>query len=475
MPQKRDPSSETDAHNESLETDDRSRLAGAVPIGRRGCLRLAGATLAGAAAIGATGTAAAKELVNASEVSGSTYEVPEGEQVRILVGENEYGEYGDLENALIKAEGANVQIKSFGDDWTIRNVGIEGPTDGDQPDIDLDTDGGSGLVENVYLGDGDANDSGGIFVKKEHSGTITVRDCYVAEYLDNGIYASAPGQSDGGGGTTGIENCYGENNGVAHFRVGGEGSYVRDSVAVTDDAPGGYISRGVWARRDDIEVENTDIKLTGDDATSAIWATGGASVDYRNSDYETTYPYGDFDGDVDTTDIGSDPDTSPPSGVPTSAEEAAGGSASSDSSDDEDESSETDEETDDEEESDETNEETDDAEESADDEQARGSEGEASDEANEETDDDAEDSDLPNDVTLRSETGDDVRYVFSVEGDLEAEPSGDEVSGSTARGVLLSESSEDAYEFAGEFTEFRYSGPIVIDVNGETVYRASDD
>ena len=462
MPQKRDPSSETDAHNESLqtdETDDRSHLAGAAPIGRRGCLRLAGATLAGAAAIGATGTAAAREYVHASDVSGGTYDVPSGERVRILVGQNQYGDYGDLENALIDAEGANVQIKSFGDGWTIRNVGIEGPTDGDQPDIDVKTDGGSGLVENVYLGDGDENVSGGIFVKKEHEGTITIRDCYVAGYTDNGIYASTPGQSDGGGGATQIENCYGENNGVAHFRVGGEGSYVRDSVAVTGDAPGGYISRGVWARRDDIEVENTDIELTGDDATSAIWATGGASVDYRNSDYETTYSYGDFDGDVDTSDVGNDPDTNPPSGVPTSAEEAAGGSASSSSS-----------ESDDEEESDETNEGSDDA----DDEQARGGEGEASEEANEETDDDAEDSDLPNDVTLRSETGENVRYEFSVEGDLEAEPSGDEVSGSTARGVLLSESSEDAYEFAGEFTEFSYSGPIVIDVNGETVYQDSD-
>ena len=75
---------------------------------------------------------------------------------------------------------------------------------------------------------------------------------------------------------------------------------------------------------------------------------------------------------------------------------------------------------------------------------------------------------------MRSETGDNVQYAFSVEGDLEAEPSGDEVSGSSARGVLLSSSSEDAYDFAGEFTEFRYDGPVEIEVNGRTVYRDSE-
>jgi hypothetical protein len=467
MPQKRDRSSETNGNNESLNTGDRSRLAEGVSMGRRGYLRATGAALASTVAIGATGTAAAKETIDASEVSGGTYNVPSGEQVRILVGENEYGEYGDLENALIESEGANVQIKSFGDEWEIRNVGIEGPTDGDQPDIDLDTDGGSGLVENVYLGDGDENTSGGIFVKRGHSGTITIRDCYVANYGDNGIYASAPSQSDGGGGTTEIENCYGENNGVAHFRIGGEGSYVRDSVAYTNNAS--TTSRGVWVRRDDADVTNTDIALTDEgSATSAIWASDGASVDYRNSDYTTTYPYGEFQGDVDTTDIGSDPDTNPPSGVPTSAEEAAGGSASSSSSDVEDEDSAED----DEESADEpTDEESD---ESGNDEESRGGEGEVSEETNEQVDDDAEGDDLPNSVTVRSATGDDVRYEFTVEGDLEAAPSGDEVSGSTARGVVLSESSEDEYEFAGEFTEFRYSGPVEIDVNGETVYRDTD-
>jgi hypothetical protein len=455
MPQKRDPSSETKVDNESLETngaDDRSRLADAAPIGRRGCLRLAGATLAGAAAIGATGTAAAQENVHASDISG-TYEVSSGEEVRILVGQNQYGDYGDLENVLIDAAGADVQIKSFGDDWAIRNVGIEGPTEGTNPVIDLKTDGGSGVVENVYLGDGGSDGQPGIFVKKEHSGTVTIRDCYVGDFRDNGIYASTPGK--GGGGATRIENCYGENNGRAHFRIGGDGSYVKDSVAYTDEDT--LTSRGVWARRDDADVENTDIALTdSSSATSAIWATGGASVDYRNSDYRTTYSYGDFEGNVDTSDVGSDPSTSPPSGVPTSAAEAAGGSASSSSSDSDDEDSSSNDEG---------------SSEDSSSEEGRGGEGEASSEMNEETDGEGNDSELSNTVTLRSETGEEARYEFTVEDDVEA-TTGDDASGSTASGAVTSY--RDGYEFSGEFTEFRYSGPIVIDVNGETVYRASD-
>jgi hypothetical protein len=458
MPQKRDPSSETNPTNESLATDDRSRLADAVPIGRRGCLRLAGATLAGAAAIGATGTAAARELVNASDISG-TYDVPSGEEVRILVGENEYGEYGDLENVLIDAEGADVQVKSFGDGWTIRNVGIQGPTENTNPLIDLKTDGGSGVIENVYLGDGGTDGQPGIFVHKDHSGTIEIRNCYVADFRDNGIYASTPGQSDGGGGATEIENCYGENNGRAHYRIGGEGSYVRDSIAYTDENT--LTSRGVWVRRDDATVENTDITLTDSgSATSVVWATGGASVDYVDSDYRTTYPYGDFEGDVDTTDVGSDPSTEPPSGVPTSASEAAGGSSSS-SSDDEEEEADDSEET---------------AEESTsedEDDQARGGEGEASDEANEATDDDTGESssgsDYPNEVTVSSESGETVDYQFSVSEDVDDADGDDTVTDS------VSDSSSNSYGFSGEFTQFEYSGPIEIEVNGSEVYSASDD
>jgi hypothetical protein len=465
MPQKRDRESDTDSSandcNGSLSTGLGSKLAGRAPIDRRGCLRLAGTALASTAAVAASGSASAKELVNASDVSGGTYDVSSGEEVRILVGENEYGNYGDLENALIDASSADVQIKSFGDGWKIQNVGVEGPTEGTNSVFNLKTDGGSGLVENVYLGDGGSDGQPGIFVKKEHSGSITIRDTYVGNFRDNGIYASTPGKSSGGGGSVDIESCYGEDNGIAHFRVGGSGSSVSDSVAVTTSQS--KTSRGVWARRDDIDVENTDISLTASSsATSAIWATGGASVDYRNSDYETVYDFGDFEGDVDTSDVGNSPSTSPPSGVPTSAEAAAGGSASSTSSDADDSSG--DEESTDGEESSEGSDDSDD----------EASSGEASSEANQEADGDESGDDLPNSVTVRSETGDNVQYAFSVEGDLEAEPSGDEVSGSSARGVLLSSSSEDAYDFAGEFTEFRYDGPVEIEVNGRTVYRDSE-
>lgn len=476
MPQKRDLSSETTSDNEPLEQTDEARtFSDSVPVTRRGCLRSAGVAVASAAAIGTMGSASAKELVHASDVSGTTYDVPSGERIRILVGENQYGDYGDLTNALIKAEGKQVEIVSFGSGWEIRNVGIDGQTDGDHPVIDVKTDGGSGTVENVYLGDGGGDGQVGLFVKKEHEGTVTLKNIYVSGFPNNGIYASTPGQSDGGGGTVQIENCYAENNNRANYRIGSDGSYVEDSVAVSTNAPNNADTvnmRGVWVRRGNCDITNTDITTEG---TEAIYATGGGTAVYENSDYEVDYPH-DFKGDVETSNLGSDPTTSTPSGVPTSASQAAnGGGSSSSSSDDESDAPEettSDESKEDSSAEEQSTEEESSSEEESTEEESRGGEGEASSEANQETEGDAEDESLPNEVTIQSETGDDVHYEFSVDGEVETLSSGDTTSDSTAAGRV--HSYQDKYEFSGEFTEFRYSGPCVIDVNGETVYTDSD-
>jgi len=468
MPQKRDLSSGMDSDNEPLDQADEARtLSDRVPITRRSCLRSAGVAVASAAAIGGMGSASAKELVEAGDISGTTYEVPGGEFVRILVGENEYGSYGDLTNAVIDAEGKDVEIVAFGSGWEIRNVGVRGPiNEGGSAVIDVraDKSGGSGIVENVYLGDGGAGP--GIFVDRSHQGEVTIRNAYIAGYVDNGIYASTLGKSSGGGGTVQIENCYAENNNIANYRIGGDGSYIEDSVSVSTDAPdgsGGANLRGVWVRRDDVVVDNVDITTTG---TEAIYATGGGTAVYKNSDYEVDYP-DDFKGDVETSDLGSNPKTSVPSGVPTSASQAAGGGGSSGGSSDDDESDASEESSSDESEEDSS------ADEQSTEEESRGGEGEASSEANEETEGDESDDSLPNEVTVRTETGDDVRYEFSVEGEVEALSTGDRTSGDTASGEV--HGGRDEYEFSGEFTEFRYSGPIEIDVNGQTVYRDSDN
>jgi len=427
---------------------------------RRSCLRVGGAALASAVAIGGMGTAAAKEVINANEVSGTTYEVPSDDRYRILVGENQYGDYGDLTNAVIEAEGKRVQIVTFGSDWEIRNVGISGQVDGENPVIDLKTDGGDGLVENVYFGDGTGSQPA-VFVSREHSGTITIRDLYVAGSSDNGIYASTPGLSDGGNGATQIENVYSENNNRAHFRIGGEGSYVRDSVAVSTDVPpteasGAKTSRGIWARHTEgLEATNVDITIK-DGLTSAVWATDGASLLYEDSDYVTDYEYGDFEGDVETENIEDNPSTSVPSGVPTSVEEAVGGGASGSSDG---RGSDSDSDSDSESSGENSNSEGDDS--------ASSSEEEAEEKVEDSSDSD-ESSDLSHTITIESQSDDEVRYEFTVADEVRDLGTGDVVDGDTASGQV--HGYKDEYEFEGEIKEFRYSGPIAISVDGDEVY-----
>ena len=338
------PVAEADSDADRHEQDGAANGAGA--IGRRRYLHVAGGAL-GALATGAVGVGHAQEVtiradtdrnIDAKDASDSITLSP-GESIQVHVGENQYGYYGDLENVLIDitAEGADAIVTSHGGEWVIRNVGIRGESNGDlsyRPLISAKTKDSThtGLIEHVYLGDG-GNHGGhgsgraGIHVAYGHRGTITVRDLNVANWTDNGVYGSSPGKDGGGGGVVEIENSYGKNNNIANFRIGTPGSSVRDSISVAEGTQTDLnICRGVWCRhRDSMVVENTDIDLSGPAATPAVVASKGGSATYRDSEYSTTYEYGDFRGDVSTSDLGSDPSSSRPSGVPESAEAAVGG------------------------------------------------------------------------------------------------------------------------------------------------------
>jgi hypothetical protein len=343
------PVAEADSDADRHEQDGAANGAGA--IGRRRYLHVAGGAL-GALATGAVGVGHAQEVtiradtdrnIDAKDASDSITLSP-GESIQVHVGENQYGYYGDLENVLIDitAEGADAIVTSHGGEWVIRNVGIRGESNGDlsyRPLISAKTKDSThtGLIEHVYLGDG-GNHGGhgsgraGIHVAYGHRGTVTVRDLNVANWTDNGVYGSSPGKDGGGGGVVEIENSYGKNNNIANFRIGTPGSSVRDSISVAEGTQTDLnICRGVWCRhRDSMVVENTDIDLSGPAATPAVVASKGGSVTYRDSEYSTTYEYGDFKGDLTLSNLGTNPSTTPPAGVPTSAAAAASGGSGSD-------------------------------------------------------------------------------------------------------------------------------------------------
>jgi hypothetical protein len=300
-------------------------------LDRRSYLRLTGAAVASAAGVAASGTAAAANY--------RTVTVSAGETKTIQVGSGE-----TFENVLIdqSADGAQAKLVATGSDWTIRNVGFRGKAvgfgDGSfyqiMPSVDADS---TGVIENVYLGDGcekvdgETGYAGGIWVQDEHAGTLTVRNCNLQRFSNNGIYASGPGVPEHatGNGPVQVEGCYVADCDIANVRLGTSGSFMKNSVIeVTGEGPqnrNGPNRRGFWGWYADIPITNSDISVGGSGAGYAVnGGFHGGSVAVKNSDVQ-----GGTTGSVTTTSVGSNPDTSVPAGIPNDAQQAAKGGGKS--------------------------------------------------------------------------------------------------------------------------------------------------
>ncbi len=287
---------------------------------RRSYLGLTAAAVAGTVGVG-----------QAAAADYETIEVPAGSSKSFNIAPGE-----TMENKLIDitADGAGVFFDVKG---TLRNVGIKGeqPADKSFAHVCAPESDGEVLIENVYAGDGtDANvgSSTAWWVDATgddgHRGTATFRNVHTAGFHDNAIYASGPGTKLGPdeGGETHVESCFSRNNNISNFRIGTNGSYVKDSVAVVpEDAsypehPNGRNARGVRAIEGATEmlVENCDIHTPG---FQAVEVDGHCTV-------RDTSLQGTVTGNATTENVDENVDKTPPSGVPMSAEEAASGSSS---------------------------------------------------------------------------------------------------------------------------------------------------
>lgn len=122
------------------------------------------------------------------------------------------------------------------DNLVVRDVSVLGTLDVDETMIRIDVTGesGTGLVERLKLPDGAIYDSQsyGCFVGSTNRGDITFRDCHVAGFPNNGIYAEPPA------GRMAVIGGRFENNDVANVRVGGgERGLVRGVHVRCDTAP----------------------------------------------------------------------------------------------------------------------------------------------------------------------------------------------------------------------------------------------
>lgn len=94
---------------------------------------------------------------------------------------------------------------------------------------------GKGLARNLTARHGAAiahykggGGRGGMWIGPANNGTVRIENCYLAEFANNGIYASrTQGDVEVVGGTY-------RNNNVASIRIGGRGSFLKDADIVVD-------------------------------------------------------------------------------------------------------------------------------------------------------------------------------------------------------------------------------------------------
>lgn len=261
------------------------------------------------------------------------YEVREASGQTITVGDGE-----SLENIIFDmSTGETVTITAKGTNWTIRNIGFDGEDTSGVGNAVFglaDSGGGSSTFENIYMGDGAAEGNEesstgygttAVWVDPSHTGHIEASNLYISAFPDNGFYASEDYT-----GTITVTDSYGHDNYVATWR-GQDGVTFWNCVAYNDSGYG-YNGRCAWLWRGEVTLNGCDF-LEGSYAGDCIHAgrDDGSAMTLNIEDTEHTGI--SETGSVTVNDQGgngSDPDLSVPTGVPTSAREAASGGGVSD-------------------------------------------------------------------------------------------------------------------------------------------------
>lgn len=194
--------------------------------------------------------------------------------------------------------GGRFQLVPTGD-FVMRDVRVEGVNDvQDGPFLFwvLDED-AHGLAQNVRAPDGgDQQMYGavGMYVSALTRGTITLRDCVVVGFPDNGLYASNPSAPA----AVHVEGGYYANNNISQVRLGTPDSYVKNArveVSERKEMGDGIVNmRGVrQANGSGVTVKNCDIVMTADAASSAGIVTAQSTGDLyvENTRIHTAAPF----------------------------------------------------------------------------------------------------------------------------------------------------------------------------------------
>lgn len=181
------------------------------------------------------------------------------------------GDPGDVQLRIDDGDERYSPIHAVGGEVRIENVTLRGETGGDTSKVRADAPESDAtlILKDVWLPDGveEGTEGNGIYVGKEHSGTVKLIDCWIEGFADNGLYASAPGTDDdeAGDGPVIVEGGLFKNNNISNVRLGSSESTVRGATLVHDDvAPensGSINQRNLRIRQpgEDLLVEGCDI------------------------------------------------------------------------------------------------------------------------------------------------------------------------------------------------------------------------
>ena len=173
-----------------------------------------------------------------------------------------------------RARGAGGLVQVRGGGFTVSDLRVRGrlPETVDAFMFEVSDESATGRVRRLVATDGGraGGDSVGVYVDRAHAGELRLEDCRIANFPNNGLYASTPGADDGGAGPVHVRGGRYANNNIANVRVGADGSTVRDVTVVMNEPPprhpNGRNARGIRVRRGrDHVVENCRL-LLGEDA-----------------------------------------------------------------------------------------------------------------------------------------------------------------------------------------------------------------
>ncbi|XVH33565.1 right-handed parallel beta-helix repeat-containing protein (plasmid) [Haloferacaceae archaeon DSL9] len=221
-----------------------------------------------------------------------------GDDVEVQIPAGEYAWDGDgfddmSRNAAIVGQGDvvlnltdgfNQTLRASGGTLVVKNITVSGAAESSKSRFRLEADSdGEVIVENLNFPDGSVEGakSKAFYAPPDHAGSIVIRDCYIANFDDNGIYASSPGKGEDG--RVVVERCVVQNNNISGIRVGSTDSVVRDCRIINDDeAPesrrGQLNMRGIRVREagENITIENCDIVHSYEGAGAPIQLHEGA-------------------------------------------------------------------------------------------------------------------------------------------------------------------------------------------------------